>query len=336
MTKVTGYFESTVDFKDKHFLLPEQFVGKVIPFTFKGQHFQIHFPNFDFTPNDRAGDCKVTRRDTRIALNWIEGSGRDSSKYGHASSWNKDGEVTQFSASRLIIRSNKPVLPVEARKAKQNLVEWPERLAAWVEALEYCDLEGSGMYVEQEKEVEAYFIKQNAPKGKGVRRIKRKKAYGANIYLTSRRPLDPKSFRKALRQTDNGGLPPDYYNLLLMGLKHFNEKRYRQSLLDTATAVELALAQILDDRLTMTAPQHKNKLMKQYRQLSGLTLGLTTLGENIPSDLKDKIGTPRNQAIHAGAEVTETKSREALQVAKAFIYARLPLRSSLKKPMRGI
>lgn len=328
MTKVTGYFESTVDFKDKHFLLPGQFVGKVVPFIFRGQYFQIHFPNFDFKSNERAGDCKVTRRDTKIALNWIEGGGRDSVKYGGASRWNEDGRVIQFSASRFIIRSNKPLSSAEARKAKQNLEDWPELLSPWVEALEYHDLEGSSMHVEQEKEVEAYFLKQSTPqvKPKSVRRIKRKKAYRASIYLTSRKPLDPKGFREALRQADKGIPPPDYYNLLLMGLKHFNENRYRQSLLDTATAVELALAQMLDDRLTVTAPQHKNKLMKQYRQLSGLTLGLTTLGENILPDLKAKIGKPRNQAIHAGAEVTETQAREALQVAKTFIYVRLPLK----------
>lgn len=307
--KTTGYFESTVDFKDKHFLLPGQFVGKVVPFIFKGQHFQIHFPNFDFKPSDHAGDCKVTRRGTRIALNWIEGAGRDSSKYGNASSWNKDGEVTQFSASRFVVRSNKPLSSAEARKAKQNLEYWPERLATWTEALEYHDLEASSIHVEQEKEIEAYFLKQSTPgvKPKSARRIKRKKAHGASIYLTSRSPLDAKGFRKALRQADKGVLPPDHYNLLVMSLKHFNEKRYRQSLLDTATAVELALAQMLDDRLTATAPQYKNKLMKQYRQLSGLTLGLTTLGEGIAPDLKDKIGTPRNQACFAVGRFCEGK-----------------------------
>lgn len=93
---------------------------------------------------------------------------------------------------------------------------------------------------------------------------------------------------------------------------------------------------MLDDRLTVTTPQQKNKLMKQYRQLSGLTLGLTTLGENITPDLKDKIGTPRNQAIHAGASVTETQAREALQVAKTFIYARLPLGNGIKERARII
>lgn len=319
----TSYFEAAVDLDERRLPLPGEFIGKVVPFTFKNQHYQICFPNFDFQPNDRGGQATVTRRDTKIALNWIEGNER---RYAHkiGSEIGNDGTgVTKFSVSRLIVRSSKPVTSAVARKAKHDLAEWRDLFIVWLEALEYRDLENSSLDVDQRKYIDAYSVASG--KASRVRRIKRKNENSATIRISIISSINPKMFRKALRQANLRKYPPDYYKLLIKGLKYFNEGQYRQSLFDTATATEMTLAQLLDDMLTIRVPRHKKRLMKDYWQLKGLILGLTTLGLTINPDIAAKIGTPRNKAIHAGEEVSKTQAQEALKTAKAFILTTFPL-----------
>ena len=113
--------------------------------------------------------------------------------------------------------------------------------------------------------------------------------------------------------------------MLIRGLRHYNARSYRQSLFDTSTAVEMALTELLDKKLTTINPQQKKNLMKESQQLSGLTRALRMTGETVSPDIKSKVGAPRNKAMHEGRETEEVHAREALAAARSFIETKLPL-----------
>lgn len=314
------YFEAAVDLHNGHLLLDENLIGKVVPFSFKGLNYQLCFPNFDFEASKGISRSPVTRRDTKIALNWIEGNKRmDANKIG-LEVGNNGAKVTIFSTRRLIVRSNKPITAEKGRKAKADLAEWRELLPTWIEVLNYLDLEDKSMHIEQERIIDAYFVGK-----KGVRQIRKRNETQASIHLRRRAAISAGKLRRALRYTSSGQFPPAHYGMLIKGLKHFNRKEYRQSLLDTATATEMMLTRLLEKLLTSRVPSRKTALMKKYKQLSGLILGLTTLGVTITPDIQSKIGRPRNRAIHAGEAITSTQAKDALATAKAFLYSKLPL-----------
>ena len=323
VSETRGQFEAAVDFGDKKFKLSGGLAGKVLAFKFKSQHYQIHFPNFDpvSDPKPFRSSLKPTRKNTKIGLNWIEGT-RKNGNYGSGTN-HSGNSVTEFSISTFIVRTNKPVTASIARKNKQELLLWRDIFTAWIEVLDYRDLENSSITVDQASSIEAYFIP--SLKGSKARRVKKRNEASATIQLTNISTINTKVLRKALKHTELATYPPSYYSMLIRGLKHYNGKLYRESLFDTATAAEIALTEMLNRKLTITNPSQKKNLMKDARQLSGLTHALKITGESISPEIQSKIGTPRNKAIHEGIETTELQAREALATAKDLLRSKLPL-----------
>jgi hypothetical protein len=324
MSKVLGFFESTVDFRKKTFRFSDEAIGKVIPFKFKNKQYQIHLPKFERDTSSIGKDFIVTRANTKIGLNWIEGNKRmHASNYGYAHAF-RDNRVIQFSVSSLIIRSSKPMSSSDALKSKENLIIWRDLMSSWLEVLHYHDLETKNFFVEQERSVEAYII--SSGKKKSVRRVKNRKEIGSTIHVSSTSSLELKVFRKALKKTESGMVPPDYYIMLISGLKHLNKRMYRQAIFDVSTATEIALTELLDLRLSNINPLNKKSILSDTKQLNNLVRALRTTGEIISMDLQGKIGTPRNKAIHKGMDISESQAREAILTARMFIETKLPIK----------
>lgn len=319
----SGYLECTIEFEQKSINLDKDCVGAVVSFVYKKKNYQIHFPRFSSPRSDDLGHSSPTAEGTQIGLSWMEHPFRRE-QYGAPTTYNQK-EVLAFSAKTLIVRSSKPITPSEARSQRKELLGWGATFAAWLEVLQYMDLENKSMTVNQIKYIQGYFL----PVGSAAkaRRIKVKgEVMSASIVVNMRNPMTLKTLRRALQLASTGNYPPAYYSQLISSLRHFNKGQYRQSLLDTATAIELALTDMLDSKFAGLPAAQRKMLMKRYRMLSGLELGLTTLRVQIPADIALKIGTPRNKAMHAGAVVDFEQAKEALDVAHDFIYKRLPIR----------
>ncbi|HLZ14894.1 MAG TPA: hypothetical protein VKQ34_02775 [Candidatus Saccharimonadales bacterium] len=322
MTRITGYFETSIDFRNRHFDFEKDCVGAEVRFSFRGQNYIICFPNFDFDKPDGFGRPTPTFDGTRVRLDWLR---RKSGRCVFGSEHYRDPKnklVLRFTCNQLIVQSRGCVAADKARKAKADLLLWRDVFAKWWEVIGYDDLEGGSTRVEQADSIECYFV--YADKSKRTRRVKSKKENSISVIADISTGLNIKQLKRILKHSSSGQYPPGYYVLLIDALKHFNQGKYRQSMLDSATAIEMTLTQLLDNKLTASTPQQRKLLFDKYRQISGLTTALKVLGETIPSDVGTKIGTPRNQAIHKGAEVTEAQAREALQVARSFIYMALP------------
>lgn len=322
-TKNIGYFETAIDFDSRHFSFEKDCVSAEAHFTFKSRHYIICFPNFDFNKLDGFGHPTPTLEGTRVKLAWLKRNSEDD-VYGRENYRNeKDKVVLRFACNHLIIQSRGRVTADIARKSKADLVLWRDLFAKWWEVIKYDDLEGSSTRVEQADAIECYFV--SSDKSKKARRIKSKKERSSSITVSSSSGFDMKQVKKVLKYSTGGSYPPSYYILLIDALKHYNQEKYRQSMLDSATAIEMALTQLLDNKLSGSTPQQRQLIFAKYRQISGLTAALKGLGEVVPPDVGSKIGTPRNRAIHKGVEVTEVQAKEALQVARSYIYTKLPI-----------
>lgn len=113
---------------------------------------------------------------------------------------------------------------------------------------------------------------------------------------------------------------------MISALRLYNSDEYRQSLFDSATAVEISLTALLDMRLDKAEKGVRKLILDKYagKGISSLLIALKELGVDIKDgDIRAKIATPRNHAIHKGVEVSSEQAKDALDVAKEFIYSQL-------------
>jgi hypothetical protein len=320
-----GYFETTVDFDARVIRLSEDCVGARVHFAFRNDHYVICFPNFDFNNLDAFEHPRPTAEGTKIRLNWIKDK-LQGDNYGTEYSHNPvDKKVLKFSASRLVIQSRGPVNRAQARKAKNDLPVWSELFVSWLEALQYTDLSNSGIRVTQENDLQAYFIPLSDKRTN--RRIKKRKQPASNIAVTLFDGFAKSDLQKALHIASKSIFSPGYYQQIISALRYFNSDNYRQCLLDTATAFEMAMIDLLDDRLKGITVAQKALIGDKYQQIIGLSDALRKLGVSVPTqhDIQTKVAEPRNAAVHRGVIVTRDEANIALVFVKDFIYSSLPI-----------
>ena len=102
--------------------------------------------------------------------------------------------------------------------------------------------------------------------------------------------------------------------------------QYRRAVIDAATAAELAVGELLDDRLKNVEEVVREALLGNRPMLGAKTALLEKLGQGLPRSFTDDLVNKRNKAVHRGWEPTsdecESAIREALaQVERVF---RLP------------
>ena len=149
MAKITGHFETAIDFDGRHFNFEKDCVGAEVLFTFKGQHYVICLPDFDFNKLDHFGHPTPTLQGTRVKLAWLKRSSRGDI-YGSENYRDpKNKVVLRFACNHLIVQSRGRVTSDTARKCKADLVLWRDLFAKWWEVIKYDDLEGSSSRVEQ-------------------------------------------------------------------------------------------------------------------------------------------------------------------------------------------
>jgi hypothetical protein len=236
----------------------------------------------------------------------------------------KNKKILHFSCSQLIVRSWGKMNAAEMRQAKNNIAEWRNILSRWLEVIEYTDLENTGMDVEQDDLLECFSV--SPIKSKKARRIKNRVPTSIKMTINITAAVQKLTLKKALKLSATDLYPAGYYLLLISALKYLNQKQFRQCILDSATAFEMALIQLLDLRLNKITPMQKTLIEKKYQGLTNLATALRKLGENLPpeNDIRIKIAEPRNKAIHQGVEVTKSQAVDALGFVKSFIYSKFP------------
>jgi hypothetical protein len=132
-----------------------------------------------------------------------------------------------------------------------------------------------------------------------------------------------------LGHVSDGTAPPTERLLLRDALLAFDQRQLRRSVLDAATAAELALTRMLDDRLRGMPRKDADKVRRQAQGLARLGQNLHRLGVEPPSQLQDILGNIRNKAIHAGGEPTLQQARDAILLARTLVDQAQPFRRIL-------
>lgn len=328
--QIEGYLEASLDLEEHTLYLDGSCIGAEVEFEYKGKRYVICFPSFDLAGLDKKKEDdlrfykpKSVAQNTRIRLNWLERT--KDRPYGHAYINAKTKTVNRFSCNRIIIRSVGKMTFAEARQAKKDLEVWKSLFIAWQQVLKFKDLTATNLKVEQENEVESYLVELPNDGFEEVGDIGAQPK-GVNIIASAVDYFSQADIKKTLSRCSLDTLPPDPHLRIISALKLYNNDDYRQSLFDSATAVEISLTALLDMRLDKVEAAVRNLLLDKYsgKGINFLLIALKELKVVInDNELKTRIATPRNRAIHEGVEVSSEQAKDALNLAKDFIYSQL-------------
>jgi hypothetical protein len=232
-----------------------------------------------------------------------------------------------FSAKELIIRSKDALSSNEARRLKKQLILWRDVIADWLEVISFVDYEHSGSNVEQADILRDCYLVPSAATKKH-RRVISKLENSVTIIFNARSGISKEQLSLALKKSMLGYHPLPQFLFLISGLKYLNKKKYRECVLDAATAFEMVLTILLERRLASVSAAQKQLIEIKYKQIMNLYAALKSLGERLPvqNDVQTKVAEPRNRAIHEGQEILENEARDALNLVKRFTYQKFPVR----------
>jgi hypothetical protein len=106
-------------------------------------------------------------------------------------------------------------------------------------------------------------------------------------------------------------------------------KRYRRSVLDAATAAEIALTKLRDDALAGSEPRVGDYVREKAQQIGRLVEFLSKQGRKLPDRIQQEIVEPRNKAIHEGREPGEETATKALEKAEEVLDLAFPWKKLL-------
>lgn len=140
------------------------------------------------------------------------------------------------------------------------------------------------------------------------------------------RAIDRQGWQRAVRETNRRKKPSDAHLLLRDARATVRREQFRRCVLDAATAVEVVLSPLLDDRIAgALGPPAAKELVPENAAISLKIKALRKLGTPLPTDLQADLFTVRNKAIHRAAEPTRAEARRALDLATTVVSGLQPL-----------
>lgn len=315
--KNLGQFEASLSFDTAFLQFGHVLIGKDIPFEINNHALFICLPNFIAKNTTSIFQSVASFQGTRSDLNWVERDGLSMS-YGRVNEA-KNGKIQAFCCNKIVISSQEKIGHKNANEISKKLTTWKKTFLFWIEVIMRVDLEQPSLNVDCKNFAESYFIK--ADDTIALNKNKQK----INIIIS--KTITESDLEKSLLLSKNLTPPPTYYLFLLSSRKHFNQKEYRQSVLDAATAFEIALTEMLDRKLSQNTILERELLNAKCRQISGLHDCLTKLDIEMPNwnEIKKNLTSSRNNCIHQGKEITLDDAKSALEFSTKFIYSSLPI-----------
>lgn len=145
------------------------------------------------------------------------------------------------------------------------------------------------------------------------------KGLSGNITVILREAISLSVFKKCISITNEGKSPITEYSLLRDAQYALSEKNYRKSILDSATALEVCLANQLIRKLKIKEKIHK-EILSNYNSISKKRKLLKTLGTKLLNhNYKNKVEDLRNRVIHAGITPSEKETRNAYKIVRETV-----------------
>lgn len=112
------------------------------------------------------------------------------------------------------------------------------------------------------------------------------------------------------------GLDFEYYKKAILNYRY---EEYRECVLNSATACEIAISNIIRNALSCGSLEEKDVIMNNISGLSQLCRFAKELGLPIPKFNQDYISKPRNKAIHRGDNVSAEQAKKSLLETRKVI-----------------
>jgi hypothetical protein len=303
-----------------------EFLGLLRPAVIGGVAVHVALPNFTFDGNSFS-----TTLHPRAQAEWVgyyekDPEGDSRWPFGSVSAWNPakaGGGIEQFWVSRLLILSKERVTLSEARKLLHAIDGWVQLLETWIEVFARVDLHWRGVDVEHQYGASSYVWLYRGKRAKGKTVTSHKSPV---ITVTSHNSLaiNPLQWRKLLAKASSGEQPPEVHVFLRDARRASSGKRYRRSVLDAATAAEVALTKLRDDALAQAEPGLAEYARRQAQQIMRLVEFLGSVEQQLPDRIQQEIAVPRNRAIHEGERLDRDTAIAALKKAEEVVDLAYP------------
>lgn len=297
-------------------LLGSAFLGLLRPAVIGGVPVHVVLPDFD-----RSGNKALLHR--RSHVKWVDSlknkPGEDDPEhpFGVAYGW---GEEREFIVKRLLILPREKLTQRQASELAHAAEPWAELLHTWVEVIARADLH-QGLVSHDEKGGATFvWLDKGKPPGKVLRG---RHELILNL-VGSATKITPAQWGRALAKASDGTNPPEAHLFLRDARRELSAERYRRSVLDTATAAEIALTKLRDDVLAGSNPKVVEYVQEKAQQIGRLVEFLRQQGQKLPDRIQQEIAQPRNRAIHEGREPDKATAIKALEKAEEVLDLAFP------------
>lgn len=132
-------------------------------------------------------------------------------------------------------------------------------------------------------------------------------------------------FQRIIDHANRGDDPPSERILLRDSRVELREGHHRRAVLDAATAAEIALTSMLDDRLKELPQEVAELIRRPNRQLGPLVRTLQHLEIELPSSLQRDLAEVRNRVVHAGYQPSMAEARRTVELAGIIVEQSRPI-----------
>jgi hypothetical protein len=308
--------------------LGSEFSGLLKPATIGGIQVHVVLPGF------RRGLVQVdTTLHPRAQVDWLDFFKRRNSEddrdwpFGGVSRWEEGGRggVGEFSVHRLLVLPKRKLTIREGRKLKAAVDDWVGLFELWVEVVTRADLHRRHVWIEHQGRSAVVWLDRGETVEGGILAGEQK----LMLNLGATFDITPWQWGKMLMKASESKAPPEAHIFLRDARNAANLGHHRRSVLDSATAAELALAKLRDESLAASPAHIARYVRKSVRQFGRLAAFLEMSRTDIPTDADKEIGIPRNEAIHAGHELDEETAEKALARAEQIVDLAFPWKKLL-------
>jgi hypothetical protein len=213
-----------------------------------------------------------------------------------------------------------------AELVSQSIGDWYDRLRDWMEVLTHQDLDHehpvSSVRVGSVGATPLWVYRDDAT---------RKPDYlvsnqSITVVMAETTPMDRVTWRRAVREANQGTSPPDAHLLLRDSRSSARRGSTRRCVLDAATAVEIALSPLLRTLVGRALNDVAAEALVPDRQNIGTKIPvLAALGISLPGTLHDSVFKVRNRVIHGGYTPSPQEGSKALRDATEVVTAHVAL-----------
>lgn len=166
-------------------------------------------------------------------------------------------------------------------------------------------------------------------KNKNWKKIPQNNVHRMSVQLPSQEIFfDSVGFAKFLDLVSRNPSIPLEYNLYSEAIDAFIKEEFRRSIIESASAIELSLAQAVTNHpnFLMLSEKTKKSEIKKYRMLGKIIEMCRKYGVDLLSiDFDNEVLGPRNSVAHKGYYPTEKEARVILKHSRVLLDKYLPL-----------